>query len=144
MTRICLLMIVLLAAPPVLAFDPNKLGQGGSLPLSDLDPLIGQSAQLKQDVAHALAAIKKTADDVNCVGNRFPREWVHLGGMRAAPYTCDFSGKWLVVDATVRVTDRAGKAYDTITRAAMQNVVKVTETSPTWKWTMEDPFKDEK
>jgi hypothetical protein len=49
-----------------------------------------------------------------------------------------------VIDATVRVTDRAGKAYDTITRAAMQNVVKVTETSPTWKWTMEDPFKDEK
>ena len=144
MTRICLLIIALLAAPQALAFDANKLGQGGSLLLSDIDPLIGQSAQLKQEIGAALAAIKKTADDVNCVGNRFPREWVHLGGMRAAPYTCDFSGKWLVIDATVRVTDRAGKAYDTITRAAMQNVVKVTETSPTWKWTTEDPFKDEK
>jgi len=26
----------------------------------------------------------------------------------------------------------------------MKKAVKVTETNPTWKWTTEDPFKDEK
>jgi hypothetical protein len=64
--------------------------------------------------------------------------------MRAAPYTCEFSGKWLIIEATTRVTDKAGHAYDTITPAAMKKAVKVTETNPTWKWTTEDPFKDEK
>jgi hypothetical protein len=40
MTRICLLAVALLAATPALAFDANKLGQGGPLPLTDLDGLI--------------------------------------------------------------------------------------------------------
>ena len=144
MTRICLLAVTLLAATPALAFDTNKLGQGGSLTLSDIDGLIAQSAALKQEVAAALTAAKMKADDVICSGNRFPSQWVNLGGMRAAPYTCGFSGKWLIIEATTRVTDKAGHAYDTITPAAMKKAVKVTETNPTWKWTTEDPFKDEK
>ena len=64
--------------------------------------------------------------------------------MRAAPYTCDFSGKWLIINATTRVIDKAGHAYDAITATAMKQAVKVTETNPTWKWTTDDPFKDEK
>jgi hypothetical protein len=71
MTRACLLItVVVLAASPALAFDANKLGQGGSLPLSDLDPLLAQSAPLKGEVATALTAAKKKADDVICSGNR--------------------------------------------------------------------------
>jgi hypothetical protein len=139
-----LLTIIFLVAVPARAFDANKLGQGGSLPLSDLDGLIGQSAALKKDVAAVLADAKKTADEVICSGNRFPREWVNLGGMRAAPYTCGFAGKWLIIEATTKVTDTAGHVYDTITTAAMKKAVKVTETNPTWKWTTENPFKDEK
>ena len=75
MTRVCLLAVVaaLFAASPGLAFDANKLGQGGSLPLSDLDPLIAQSAALKQEVAAALTTAKKRADDIICSGNRFPK-----------------------------------------------------------------------
>jgi hypothetical protein len=145
MTRACLLItVVVLAASPALAFDANKLGQGGSLPLSDLDPLLAQSAPLKGEVATALTAAKKKADDVICSGNRFPNQWVHLGGARAAPYTCDFSGKWLIIEATTQVVDKAGHAFDAITPAAMKNAVKIKETNPTWKWTTEDPFKDEK
>lgn len=144
MLRMCLLTSVVLAASPALAFDTNKLGQGGSLPLSDLDALIGQSAPLKQEVTAALATAKKKPGDVICSGNRFPNQWVNLGGLRAAPYTCDFSGKWLIIEAATRVTDKTGHAYDTITSAAMKKAVKVTETNPTWKWTTEDPFKDEK
>ena len=144
MLRMCLLTSVVLAASPALAFDTNQLGQGGSLPLSDLDALIGQSAPLKQEVTAALAAAKKKPGDFICSGNRFPNQWVNLGGLRAAPYTCDFSGKWLIIEAATRVTDKTGHAYDTITSAAMKKAVKVTETNPTWKWTTEDPFKDEK
>ena len=100
MLRSFALIAVLFAASSAQAFDTSKLGQGGSLPLGDLDALIGQSAQLKGEVSKALAAIKKKADDVICTGNRFPGQWVHLGGMRAAPYICDFSGKWLLLDAS--------------------------------------------
>ena len=135
----CTLAAVLFIATPALAFDSSKLGQGGSLPLSDLAPLIGQSAKLKAEVAVALAKIKKKANDVICGGNRFPREWVNLGGLRTAPYACDFKGTWLVLEAQVRVTGEDGTVYDTITPAAMRNAAKVTETQPTWKWTTKDP-----
>jgi hypothetical protein len=136
----CALIVVVLAASPALALDANKLGQGGSLPLSDLDHLIDQSAKLKVEVAATLAKINKMADDVICGGNRFPREWVNLGGLRAAPYACNFGGNWLVLDAQVRVTGDDGTVYDTITPAAMRKASKVTETHPTWKWTTKDPY----
>ena len=99
MLRKCALVVVVLAASPALALDTSKLGQGGSLPLSDLDRLIDQSAKLKAEVAAALAKINKKADGVICGGNRFPREWVNLGGLRTAPYACNFGGHWLVLDA---------------------------------------------
>jgi len=139
MLRNCVLGAVVLAASPAQAFDTSKLGQGGSLPLSDLDRLIDQSAKLKAEVAAARAKINKKADDVICGGNRFPREWVNLGGLRTAPYACKFGGNWLVLDAQVRVTGDDGRVYDAITPAAMQKATKVTETQPTWKWTTKDP-----
>src|SRR5262249_41169675 len=112
--------------------------------LSDIDALVSQSAAFKQEVSTALAAAKKQASDIICSGNRFPNQWVNLGGMRTAPYTCAFAGKWLIIEADTRVTDKAGHAYETITPTAMKKAAKVTETHPTWKWTTEDPFKDEK
>jgi predicted methyltransferase len=139
MLRSFALIAVLFVASSAQAFDTSKLGQGGSLPLSDIDQLIGQSAQLKGEVNAALAAAHKTADQIICDGSRFPGEWVHLGGLRAAPYNCDFHGKWLVIDAKVRVTGANGHVYDAITRAAMRNAVKVTETNPTWRWTKQEP-----
>jgi hypothetical protein len=144
MSRKWLLLAFVLIASPAMAFDTNKLGQGGSLSLSDLDHLIGQSAKLKQEVSQALATINKTEDAVICGGNRFPGEWVHLGGRRVAPYSCDFTGKWLVLNATVKVTGPKGRVYDTITPAAMKNAATVTETKPTWKWTTQDPDADSK
>jgi hypothetical protein len=144
MTRRCLFALLFLVASPALAFDANKLGQGGSLALSDLNELIAQSAPLKREVADALAASKKEADDIICSGNRFPREWVNLGGIRAAPYTCRFADKWLIIEATTRVTDKTGHAYDPITPAAMKKAATVKETNPTWKWSAENPLKDEK
>jgi hypothetical protein len=132
-------LALFLAVSPAMALDTSKLGQGGSLPLSDLDQLIGQSAGLKQQVSAALGKINKTEDNVICSGNRFPSQWVNLGGMRAAPYICDFSGSWLTINATVTVTGPNGQVYDTITPAAMANATKVTETNPTWKWSKTAP-----
>ncbi len=59
--------------------------------------------------------------------------------MRAAPYTCNFIGKWLSLSATVTVSGPNGKVYDTITQAAMKNADKVTETKPVWKWSATEP-----
>lgn len=133
------LAAVILAAAPAAAFDANKLGQGGSLPLSDINSLINQSAQLKSEVAAALATAHKTADDIICGGNRFPREWMHLGGKRAAPYTCNFITKWLSLNATVTVSGPHSRVYDVITPAAMKNADNVTETKPVWKWSTTEP-----
>jgi hypothetical protein len=42
----------------------------------------------------------------------------------------------------VRITDRRGRAFETITPEAMKNAATVSETNPTWRWTTEDPSKD--
>ena len=89
------LIACLLVATPAMAFDTTELGQGGSLMLDELMPLIGKAPALKREVNQALAGIKKKAADVICTGYRFPGQWVHLGGMRVAPYTCDFAASGL-------------------------------------------------
>lgn len=139
MLKPLILIAMIVAASPALAFDANTLGQGGSLSLSDISSLIDQSAQLKSEVAAALTSAHKTADGIICGGNRFPSQWVNLGGMRAAPYTCNFITKWLSLNATVTVSGPDGKVYDTITPDAMKNASKVTETKPVWKWSATEP-----
>jgi hypothetical protein len=128
-----------LAASPALAFDTNKLGQRGSLPLDDLSALLAKSAQLQREVDGALREASKTKDDVMCDGMRFPGPWKELGGSRVGPYTCNFGSKWLKIETKVRVTGRKGKVFDTVTPAAMKNATDVTETTSTWKWTNEEP-----
>jgi hypothetical protein len=130
---------ILIAPLPALAFDTGKLGQHGSLLLEDLMPLIGKTAALKREVDEALVQGKKKVDDVMCSGRRFPGQWTHLGGERVSPYVCNFEVKWLRIGATVRITDRGGRVYETITPAAMKNASKVTETNLTWQWTAEEP-----
>lgn len=79
------LFVTVLAASPDFAFDANQLGQGGSLSLTDISSLIDQSAQLKSEVAAALTAAHKAADEIICGGHQFRNQRVNLGGMRAAP-----------------------------------------------------------
>lgn len=110
--------------------------------MSDIMPLIGKYPDLKRDVDSVLAAGQKTADTAICDAMRFPGSWTNLGGERVAPYTCDFGGKWLVINATVRVMDKRGKTIETIDRAAIKNAAKVSEINLTWRWTTEDPSKD--
>jgi hypothetical protein len=124
---------------PALAFDTSKLGQGGSLPLSDLDPLVAKSPQLQQEINQALADSKKAKDDVICGGMRFSGQWQNLGGLRVGPYTCNFGTKWLQIKTKVPITGRKGAAINSVTPAAMKNANKIIETNPTWTWTTNDP-----
>jgi hypothetical protein len=124
------------------AFDTGKLGQHGSMHLDDLMPLISGNTRLKRQVNHALAQSKKKVDEVECFGRRFPGQWEHLSGERVSPYTCDFDTKYLRIYATVRITDRGGRRYETITAEAKLNASNVLETNLTWKWTKEPPDDD--
>jgi hypothetical protein len=90
-------LAVILLTSPALAFDTSKLGQGGSLPLSDLDPLLAKSPQLQREINQAPADGKKAKDVVICDGMRFPGQWQNLGGLRVGPYTCNFGNKWLQI-----------------------------------------------
>jgi hypothetical protein len=128
---------LLLATSSALAFDTSKLGQFGSLPLDDLTPIISNSARLQQEINKALAEGNKRQGDVRCLGMRFPGPWKNLGGLRVSPYTCDFGAKWLQIHATVRITDRHGQAFETITAKAMKNATNVSETNLNWEWTTE-------
>jgi hypothetical protein len=133
-TTIGLVVLIVLAAPTAWAFDTSKLGQGGSLPLDDVRPLIDKSPKLKDEVTSALAKAGKKAEEIICSGARFPREWVTLGGARVAPYECEIGDQTLTIRADVRITGRKGKAYEKITRDAMKNAETVTEDNPTWSW----------
>jgi hypothetical protein len=124
------------------AFDTSKLGQRGSMWLEDLMPLIGGTSRLKRQVNHALAKAKKKADEVECFGRRFPGQWEQIAGWRVSPYYCDFGDKFLRIHATVRITDRGGRPYETITPAAKMNASNVLETNLTWRWTKEPPDDD--
>jgi hypothetical protein len=68
---------------------------------------------------------------------RFPSQWKNLGGLRVSPYACDFGAKCLQINATVRITDRDGQAFETITAKAMKNAPNVSETNLNWEWTTE-------
>src|SRR5262245_13518432 len=110
--------------------------------LDDLMPLISGTTRLKRQVNRALAQSKKKANEVNCSGRRFPGQWEHISGARVSPYTCDFGAKFLRIYATVRITDRGGRSYETITPAAKKNASNVLETNLTWRWTTDEPPDD--
>jgi hypothetical protein len=139
MSLIQVTLAFLLGTSSALAFDTSKLGHWGSLPLDDLTPVIANSAQLQQQIDEALSAGNKRQEDVTCFGMRFPGPWKNLGGLRVSPYACDFGARWLQIHTTVRITDRRGKAFETITGTAMKNATNVSETNLDWKWTSEDP-----
>ena len=130
-------LALLLGTSSALAFDTSKLGQWGSLPLDDLTPVIAKSAELQQEINKALSEGNKKQGDVMCIGMRFPGKWKNLGGLRVSPYTCDFGAKWLQIHAAVRITNRRGQAFETITAEAMKNATNVSETNLNWKWTTE-------
>ena len=131
-------LALLFGSSAALAFDSTKVGQWGSLYLDDLSPILAKSAQLKQEVTAALSEKNKKPEDILCFGMRFPGAWKNLGGTRVAPYTCDFKGKYLRIDATVRVTGHGGRTFEAVNDTAMKRATDVSEKNLTWKWTTGD------
>jgi len=115
-------------------FNTSQLGQRGPLLLGGILQLIAQSTKLQSEVSSVLAAGAKDADEVTCTGDQFPGQWNNLAGTTVAPYTCDFTDKWLLIDATVVVTGANGKTYDSITPAAIENADAVIQSNPIWVW----------
>jgi hypothetical protein len=130
----------LAASGPARAFDMSKLGYG-SLFVGDFMPLINASPKLKTEVQAALAAAKKKPDEQLCEAPRFPGPWENLHGEHVAPFTCNIGGKWLQINATIRVTGPKGEVFETESAAAMKRASKISQTNPTWTWTDEDPRK---
>ena len=130
-------LALLLGTTSALAFDTSKLGQWGSLGLDDLASIIAKSARLQEEISEVLSEGNKKQEDVTCLGMRFPGQWKTLGGYRVSPYTCDFGAMWLQIHATVRITDRRGQSFETITDKAMSNATNVSQTNLIWKWTTE-------
>jgi hypothetical protein len=128
------------ASAPALAFDTRALGYG-SLFVGDFTALINSSPKLRQEVHDALAAAHKTAEEQECEAPRFPGPWKNLHGEHVAPFTCNIGGRWLQINATVRVTGPKGEAYETQSDAAMKRASRVSQTNPTWTWTDDDPRK---
>jgi hypothetical protein len=137
MTLRLVLVALLLGTSSALAFDSSKLIQFGTLPLDDLTPVIAKSALLQKEISKALSEDNRERANVRCLGMRFPGQWKNLGGLRVSPYACDFGAKWLRIRATVRITDRHGRAFETITAKAMKNATKVGETNLNWEWATE-------
>jgi hypothetical protein len=133
-------LAALIVSAPAKAFDTSQLGQGGSLLLGDIMPLIEQSPALKREVADEAVKIGKKPEEILCGGMRFSGRWVELGGARVSPYICGFGDKrFLEIRATVRLTSASGKVFEKVTPAALKNASQVRETKPTWKWLTEDP-----
>jgi hypothetical protein len=128
-TPLRLVPLALLLGTSALAFDTSELGQWGSLPLDELTAVIAKSVRLQEEINLVLSE--------GNIGMRFPGQWKHLGGLRVSPYTCDFGAMWLQIRATVRITDRSGQVFETITDKAMNNATNVSETNLIWKWTTE-------
>ncbi len=132
-------VVAVLCSSPALAFDTQKLGQGGSLGLDEMMPLVDKSPQLKREVTAAAAKAGQKPGDIRCDGQQFPGQWRNLGGERVSPYVCKIADKWLEIRATVRITGRGGKSFETVTPDAMRNATTVSETDPTWKWSDQEP-----
>ena len=138
LSRAVLIPLLLLAAPAA-AFDTSKLGQLGSLTLEEKQELFVKSPTLEREVTAAVAKLGKTLEDIPCDGMRFPGSWQELGGLRVAPYLCQFGDQWLLIRTKVRVTGKGGKVYLRITTEAMRKAEQVTETDPTWTWSDKKP-----
>ncbi len=74
---------------------------GGTLALSDLEPLLIQSEDLNREVKLILQKTGQTPDSIVCIGIRLGRHFGPLGAARIAPFECSFpNDKFLVIEAT--------------------------------------------
>jgi hypothetical protein len=138
LSRFVLIFLLLLVAPAH-AFDTTKLGQLGSLVPEEKQALFAKAPKLQSETDAEMSKLGKKIDDIPCDGMRFPGAWKELGGLRVAPYVCQFGERWLKISAKVVVTGKGGKVFPGISREAMQRATDARETNPTWTWSSTQP-----
>jgi len=133
-----LLCAALLCIPPAAyAFDTHTLGQIGTIELARVRGW-KDMPRLRSEIEAALRKIGKSAEEVNCLGRRFPGEWVKLGGDRAPPYVCHFGDKDLRMQWTVTLVDARGRQFDGASAAAKRDASDLVLTHPVWRWSAPD------
>lgn len=132
-------LILLLTLTPAFAFDSGQLGQLGSLTPEEKQALFAKSPKLDSEVAAEMSKLGKKIEDIPCDGMRFPGAWKELGGLRVAPYSCQFGNRWLLIRAKVVLTGKGNKVFNQINREAMQQATDVKEIDPTWAWFDKEP-----
>jgi hypothetical protein len=116
----------------------NKSQAGGSLPLSDILPLINQSKKLTKEINLTLKNNQQTSATTACIGGRISGK-LALGGARYAPFECRFRNthKTLKIEA---------KNYIRLANGKLMPLEKLPDMSPqpenvelvmklkSWRW----------
>lgn len=89
----------------------------------------GLSPKLMKEIRASLEASQTKLSDMRCDGVRLGRHFVHLGGARIAPYSCDVGRAKPELDGEVEFYDDHGNE-DAAPEAAMY----VFEHSPSLNW----------
>lgn len=118
-------------------FDGKTLGQIGTNDLAHVRAW-GSSARLKSEIAGELIRSGKSAEEVICLGYRFPGTWRALGGDRAPPFVCHFGTRDLHINWTVTLTSPDGRRYIRGSRAAMRHATDLAQKNPVWRWSAPD------
>jgi len=137
-TRSLLICAALLATPAAAyAFDTQTLGQIGTIELARVRGW-KDTPRLRSEIDAELRKAGKSAEDVNCLGWRFPGAWVKLGGDRAPPYVCHFGDKDLHMRWRVTLVDARGRRFDRASAAAKRDAEDLRLTHPVWRWSAPD------
>jgi hypothetical protein len=120
-------------------FDTRQFESVGTMLLADIGRLVRRSPILAGEVKAALRELKKTPNDITCIGRRIDGGWRYLAGARVQPYACQIGKRWLEIQAELRILGRRGEIYTRAGRAAMKNARIIREVRPRWNWTDQRP-----
>lgn len=115
-----------------LFFAVSPANAGGSVEVAQVLRLAGQSTTLMNEIHAELKKTNKALTEVPCAGQRLGRHWTNLGGLRIAPYICDFGTRTLHLTATVAFYADDGSVPKV---DAEHEVARfVSESQPRWNW----------
>jgi hypothetical protein len=109
---------------------------GGSLPLSDVLNAVKGDGRLAQEIRDALGKENLNPDHVTCVGDRFGRQWKHLGGGRTLPFMCRIGKQDLAIEGDTELRDRKNNVIKggINNKDAFSRAYAVRLKNLTWTW----------
>lgn len=131
------LLTITFAALALGALEPaaaQPLGQGGSLPLTEVMANTKSARRLALVIRVNLLRAGVKADKVTCSAARYPNAWTHLGGARVSPYVCKIGKRELTVTSKRNYFDKAGRRISPRSKDVQKLAAKVTETDISWRW----------